>query len=264
MAQSSSLVSVKEYDYLDQDPPLRGQNFVCLSFVSPEEVIKRKDVFLFERYLESFSKEVNECFANLAVKYPEDVQLLDGVKERYQSLFKPESIQEDFNFFLTNNSESLEKEYHEKNNFQTTIRGIKVRGCFESLREAEIRAQVLRKMDNKFHVFVAEVGCWCPWSPNPDDIANQEYAETQLNTLMKGYKENQEKRDAFYNERKTELQTKYKSEASTSLVDDTTNEQSEEVKEDKLQCDDPWMQKKVNEANADDEEYENIGIQNFE
>jgi hypothetical protein len=35
-------------------------------------------------------------------------------------------------------------------------------------------------MDNKFNVYV-QGGCWCPWSPNPDDITDQEYAETNLN-----------------------------------------------------------------------------------
>ena len=59
-------------------------------------------------------------------------------------------------------------------------------------------------MGDKFNIFVAQVGVWCPWSPNPEEIQEQEYAETQLNTLMKGYRENMELRDQFYEQRKEE------------------------------------------------------------
>jgi hypothetical protein len=48
------------------------------------------------------------------------------------------------------------------------------------------------------------VGCWCPWSPNPEDLEDQEYAETQLNTLMKKYKENAQLKDNFFEQRKQE------------------------------------------------------------
>ena len=204
---NSSLVSVKEQDFLDQDPPLRGQNFVCLSFVSPEDVIKKKDTFFFERFLQFFSGEMTEFFANLSEKYKEDADILRGIKERYVYLFDTNRVEDEYNYFVSKNNSDMEKEYYEKNNFQTTIRGIKVRGTFESQKEAEIRAQVLKKLDDRFHVFVAEVGCWCPWSPNPEDITQQEYAETQLNTLMKGYKDNQEKKDQFFQERKRDVQS---------------------------------------------------------
>jgi hypothetical protein len=50
------------------------------------------------------------------------------------------------------------------------------------------------------------VGCWCPWSPNPEEVQEQEFAETQLNTMMKHYKDNQVRKDIFYEERKRELQ----------------------------------------------------------
>lgn len=49
------------------------------------------------------------------------------------------------------------------------------------------------------------MGCWCPWSPNPDCLENQEYAETQLNTLMKEYKKNMNDKDVVFEARKTSL-----------------------------------------------------------
>lgn len=203
----STLTTVKECDFLDQDPPLRGQNFVCLSFVSPEETLKKKEVFFLEKFLQSFSDSLTDFFGKLNEKYPDDSDTLRTIQERYSFIFNPSSLQDEYNFFVNNNSGSLEKDFYDSNNFQTSIRGIKVRGVFDTMKEADIRAQVLKKIDDKFHVYVAEVGCWCPWSPNPDDIQNQEYAETHLNTLMKHYKTNQDKRDVFYQERKKELST---------------------------------------------------------
>lgn len=250
---SSPLVSVKEKDFLDQDPPLRGQNYVCLSFVSPEEVIKRKDAFMFEHFLKFFSQEMKEFFENLSLKYKDELDVIRGIQERYPYVFNPDSITDEYGYFVSKHTQELETEYHEKNNFQTTIRGIKVRGTFETLREAEVRAQVLKKLDDRFHVYVAEVGCWCPWSPNPDDISGQEYGETQLNTLMKGYKDNQEKKDTFYHERKRELQNVRGNNKVT--VEDVEklniSDEPETVPSDINPQDaaDPWMQRKQDDLN---------------
>jgi hypothetical protein len=202
---SLDLIPVKTEDFLDEDPVLRGQNFVCLSFLSPEDVIKRKDVFLFQKYISNFSKEMKNFFVQLSEKYEEEVDKIKMIKERYRYLFNSDNIQEEYNFFVTNNPE-LEKEYFAENNFQTTIRGIKVRGTFDTMREASIRAQVLKKLDDKFNIYIATVGSWVPWAPDPDEIENQEYAETHLNSLMKKYKENTDKKDVFYEERKRDLQ----------------------------------------------------------
>ena len=63
----------------------------------------------------------------------------------------------------------------------------------------------IEKENNKFSIYIAEVGCWCPWSPNPDAIKDQEFAETELNTLMKSYSENVEKSSEYFESRKEEL-----------------------------------------------------------
>ena len=63
---------------------------------------------------------------------------------------------------------------------------------------------LLVRMGDKFDIFVGQVGCWCPWSPNPEDLQDQEYAETELNTLMKKYKENSTQRDLEFEQRKQE------------------------------------------------------------
>jgi hypothetical protein len=252
MASSTTkenLVSVKEMDYLDQDPPLRGQNYVCLSFVSPEDVIKKKEAYFFEEFVKNFATDMREWFVNMEAKYPTESDTIKGLKERYSYIFDGDRINDEYQFYLNSNSERLEDEYFKRNDYQTSIRGLKVRGVFDSLREAEIRAQVLKKIDDKFNVYVAQVGCWCPWSPNPDDISDQEYAESHLNTMMKKYKENQDKRDAFYMERKRDMQF-----ASTSSTADSKKEEQESEKtKESLQDEDPWMANKKSESVVDSE-----------
>lgn len=202
---NESLVSVKEEDYLEEDPALRGQNYVCLSFISPEDILKKKDCFIFEKYLKNFSNEMIEFFNNLSNKYENDADALNSIKERYEAIFNSDKIQEDYNFFQQINEQDLNKDFYEQNDFQTSIRGIKVRGVFDSMKEANIRAEVLKRIDDKFHIYIGQVGCWLPWNPNPNDIQSQEFTETNLNTLMKKYKENQDKKDEFYESRKKDM-----------------------------------------------------------
>jgi hypothetical protein len=223
-----TLVPTKEVDYLDEDKPIRGQNYVCLSFVSPEDVIRNKEIYYLERYLSKFSKDVVDLFDNLILKFPESEEIIKNVRENHEHLFKGVELESDFKFFKQQSSEKLEKEYLEMNDFQTSIRGIKVRGVFESLKEAQTRAELLRRLGDKFDIFVGQVGVWCPWSPNADDIQEQEYSETQLNTLVKNYRDNMTLRDEFYAKRKdekiSEAQDKLEKNRQTSVKEETANE----------------------------------------
>ena len=228
----ANLVSTKEVDYLDEDKPLRGQNYVCLSFLSPEDILKNKDVYYFERYLENFSKQMDELLSSLAEKYKEEASSIKVIRENNEKIFNGRELQEDFRFFKRVQSETIEKEFHAENNFQTSVRGIKVRGVFETLKEAQVRAEVLRRSgDTKFDIFVGQVGVWCPWSPNPEDLQEQEYAESQLNTLMKQYKENMTLRDEFYEMRKQEKLEEARRVTTTSLeqMDPLTIRRTEEA-----------------------------------
>jgi hypothetical protein len=40
------------------------------------------------------------------------------------------------------------------------------------------------------------------WEPDPNNVKEQEYANDELNTLMKKYRENEEAKDTFYTEQK--------------------------------------------------------------
>lgn len=87
------------------------------------------------------------------------------------------------------------------------IRGLKVRGVYETYEEATERAKSLRDTDKHFHVFVGEVGKWLPWDPEPDSkqVKDAEYAENELNNLMKAYRKNQQAAQQFEETRKSEM-----------------------------------------------------------
>ena len=56
-------------EFLDNDPPILGQNYVCLSFVSPEKFIKQKEVYTFHRYMTDKFREYNEMINVLSKKH---------------------------------------------------------------------------------------------------------------------------------------------------------------------------------------------------
>lgn len=201
----SPIVYTKETDYLDEDQPIRGQNYVCLSFISPEDVLANKEVFYINNYMSNTSKDISNLLDSLSNKYPAEKQLIDTIRDNYRHLFSEKEMQDDYRYFKNIRGEDLEKEFNTANEFRTSVRGIKVRGVYDSLGEAQNRAQQLKRQGDKFDIFVAQVGCWCPWNPNPESVQNVEYDEAQLNTLMKQYQENMSIRDAAFEDRKQQL-----------------------------------------------------------
>ena len=111
-------------------------------------------------------------------------------------------VQEEYDNFLFSHGSKLEEEFFAKNEFRTTMRGIKVRGVFSSEAEAAVRAKRLQKADPSFNIYQGYVGKWMAWEPDANKVGDQEYANEELNTLMKKYRENEESREVFYNEQK--------------------------------------------------------------
>lgn len=175
-------------DFLEVDQPIPGQNFACLSFISPEKVLRRKEAFFGQEFVKFYLKSLRD---------KENPEFLDPQKltPEYVDTLNYNEIYEDF---MYSQEENLNKRFQEMNDFQTCIRGLKIRGVYESKREAEVRAKVLQRRDPNFHVYVAQVGYWLPWDPNPDNVSEQEYANEQLNTLMKEYMKNRSERDELY------------------------------------------------------------------
>lgn len=191
-------------DFLNVDDPIRGQNFCCISFISPESIIKNKETFLLHKFLEETCEEYKLKHTELIDKF------------------------EDFKY---RNEKELSDVFNEENDFQTNVRGVKVRGVYDTKKEADFRAKKLQNKDPYHNVFVAEVGYWLPWDPTLsyiDDI-DGEYLNKDLNSLMKKYQENQDHKNLHFEEMVKEKTSKISS----------TSEISQEIND----KDDPWLQK---------------------
>lgn len=207
-------------DYLEVDKPVPGQNFTCVSFLSPDKVLKKKEEFVFYHYHRcktlEHSKRLKSNMESLMKKVEDGkVKLADVVhlKKNMDKGFDLDTIsfqewKEKYEDFLFSKGQEVGKVFDQSNKFQTSVRGVKIRGTYDTYREAEVRAKVLQKIDPLFDVFVGQVGYWLPWSPDTNLMDNQEHANEDLNTLMKQKKENAAQRDMFYEERKREMKEK--------------------------------------------------------
>ena len=183
----------KYVDLLEEDKPIAGQKFVCCSFVSPENILKQKDIFFFEEFLKKweFDKSMEKFiqFLNfITFKYNVNFEGLtsdfkDFVNEEKTNLIKS-NMDDDYKTFLDKNEEELEKQFGIAHNFQTSTRGLKVRGCYPTMEEAELRCKMLREVDPNHDVFVGPVGMWMPWEPEAYKTGRVEYMEEELNQLM--------------------------------------------------------------------------------
>ena len=193
--------NTKYVDLLDEDKPISGQKYACLSFISPEDHIKRRELFYFDKFLKNFEfKKTFEKYTQflnyIAYKYSLDFNKLskdmeDFVEEEKDNLFLT-TLDDEYKSYIDAKEEQLVKEYNEAHEFQTNTRGIKVRGVFGSQEEAEMRCKMLREADPNHDVYVGPVGMWMPFHPEAYKTGRVEYLEKELNELMAQKKENDE------------------------------------------------------------------------
>jgi hypothetical protein len=207
----------KFVDLLEEDKPIAGQKFVCVSFCSPEEILKKKELFFFEEFLKKWdlnkSMEKFVQFLNyVSFKYNlsfDDVSndFKEFVKEEKESLSKS-TFEDEYKTFLDNHEEDLQKKFDIAHNFQTSTRGIKIRGSYPTQEEAELRAKMLREVDDKHDIFVGPVGMWMPWDPEAYKTGRVEYMEEELNQLMSEKKKNESNAKTTFDQRVKESKQK--------------------------------------------------------
>ena len=190
----------KYVDLLEEDKPIAGQKFVCVSFCSPESILKKKEIFFFQEFLKKwdFNKSMEKFvqFLNfISYKYNvsfEDISndFKDFVNEERNNL-STTTFEDDYKTFIDNNEEDLQKRFDIENNFQTSTRGLKVRGSYPTQEEAELRCKMLREIDDKHDIFVGPVGMWMPWDPEAYKTGKVEYMEEELNQLMSEKQKNE-------------------------------------------------------------------------
>jgi hypothetical protein len=207
----------KYVDLLEEDKPIAGQKFACVSFVSPENILKQKEIFFFEEFLKKWdlnkSMEKFIQFLNfVSYKYNMSFDDLTNdfkefVKEEKESLTKT-SMRDEYKTFLDNNEEELEKTFGINNQFQTSTRGLKIRGVYPTLEEAELRCKMLREVDPNHDVYVGPVGLWMPWEPEAYKTGRVEYMEEELNQLMHEKSKNEANAKSAFDQRVKETKQK--------------------------------------------------------
>lgn len=185
-------INPKYIDLCDEDPPIAGQKFACLSFISPEKILKQREIFLFDEFLKQwdFKKSMDKFFDFLhfmSFKYGLNVENVikdytDFIEEEGPKL-KEEGAETDFKNFVDKNEEQLMLKFNRAHEFQTSVRGLKIRGVFPSQDEAEMKAKKIREMDPNHDILVGPVGLWLPWDPDAYKTGRIEFMEDELNQL---------------------------------------------------------------------------------
>ena len=191
----------KYVDLCDEDPSIAGQKFTCLSFVSPEKILKKREVYLFDQFIKNweFSKSMERYFEFIhfiAYKHNMNVETLiadfnDFVKEESDKL-KKSGIDDDYKNFMDKQEDKLNEKFNKEHSFQTSTRGLKVRGVFASQEEAEQKCKKLRDQDPNHDIFVGPVGIWIPWDPDAYKTGRVEHLEEELNALHQEKMKNEE------------------------------------------------------------------------
>lgn len=202
----------KYVDLLTEDPPIANQKYCCVSFISPEKIIKQREMFFFGEFvkqwslnksMEKFTKFISFLAYKYHLKFDDVVKDLEGFsKEEQQNLFGEFTIEDEYKTFLDKNEEKLQDEFDGAHNFQTSTRGIKVRGCYNSLKEAELRAKTLRDWEEGAHeIYTGQVGMWMPFHPEAYKTGRVEYLEPELNQLMNEKIENEKRAKEAFDQR---------------------------------------------------------------
>ena len=125
-------------DLLDEDKAIAEQKFACLSFVSPEKILRDKNLYFFEKFTEQYNfnkqAELLTKFSNyISYKYQLNAEdIMNDLKE-FSTIEKDsmyENIQDDYKTFMDKNEDKYESQFNKEHSFQTSTRGLKVRGVF--------------------------------------------------------------------------------------------------------------------------------------
>lgn len=212
-------VNKKYVDLLSEDPPIANQKYCCVSFISPEKVLKQREMFFFEEFvkqwplnkaMDKFTKFISFLAYKYHLKFDDIIKDLEGfAKEEQKNLFGEFTIEDEYKTFLDKNEDKLQEEFDEKHEFQTSTRGIKVRGCYNSLKEAELRAKTLRDWEDGSHeIYTGQVGVWMPFHPEAYKTGKVEYLEPELNQLMSEKIENEKRAKEAFDQRVKESRKK--------------------------------------------------------
>lgn len=182
----------KYVDLLDEDPVIPSQRYICMSFISPTENIKKREHYLFEKFVQQwdFSKSIEKFgdFLNfMAFKYNLNLENVmadfKDYAETERAKLRSYTVTDDYKNFLDKHETTVTDEFNKKHNFQTSVQGFKFRGAFSTVEEASMRAKKLRENDPNHDIHVGTGFVWSPWEPDAYKTGRVEFMEEELNQL---------------------------------------------------------------------------------
>ena len=196
-------------DYLDEDPEIPTQKYCVVSFLSPEKIIQDKQRFMFGEFMKFQDydwkvKGLEHFMSFLSKKYSLKIDDLLKDAEEFGKVREKEiretDLEEQYQVFLLKHEKECQETYDNKVEFKTNVRGVKVRRCFATVEEAQVMAKVFQRKYPKDNLYIGKVGAWLPWDPSEHLMPEVEYAEKELNELMRRYKDNEANREMFFAE----------------------------------------------------------------
>ena len=196
-------------DYLDEDPEIPTQKYCIVSFLSPEKIVKQKQEFMFEEFVKFMDydwkvKGLEHFMVFLSKKYGLKIDELIADATEFGKVrekeIKETDVPEQWQVFLLKHEKELQERFDNSVEFKTNIRGVKIRRVFSTVEEAQVMAKVFQRKYPKDNLFIGKVGAWLPWDPSEHLMPEVEYAEKELNELMRRYKENEANKEMFFAE----------------------------------------------------------------
>jgi hypothetical protein len=206
----NGMTNPKYVDVLDEDEGIAGQRFSCMSFISPDKILEKRELFVFDKFVQEydFTKSMNKFgdFINfVSYKYNLNVEKVFGDFNEFcreeEERLKAGSVKDDYQNFLDKNEDRFTEQFQREHAFQTSVRGLKNRGNFPSQEEAEMHCKKLREKDPNHDIFVAPVGVWLPWDPNAYKTGRVEFMEEELNKLHQEKMKNEKKAKEEFDKR---------------------------------------------------------------
>ena len=194
----------QKIDYLKEDPDIPNQRFVCVSFIEPRDrnLIKQKEIFMAAKFIKGFIEEYDvakEFASNPSNNITEEIKAKLDLS--YENIDKTYSGFRKTHF--TKLTEEFDKEYNPRE--ALTVSGVKIRGSYRSLEEAQERAQQMREFEPASDCFVAQVGYWLPYDPENMEDIKAEFREQALNEIYGKKQEALEQAKADFDARKQKM-----------------------------------------------------------
>jgi hypothetical protein len=198
-------------DELDEDPPFTSAKYIGISFLSPEKIVKQREMFFFEQFVKiwDFNKSMlkyNDFLHFMSEKYNLSIDNImndykDFLKEEGERL-KTDSVLDDYKSYVEKHEDTLMKQFQKENGFQTSVRGLKIRTpTYETLEEAEEMVKKVRDRDPTHDIYIGHVGKWMPWDPDAYKTGRVEFLEQELNRLHHEKTKNEQKAKIEFEQR---------------------------------------------------------------